>query len=76
MEQELIEKLGKHTTGKGKNGKTNVLASPIILKDSIINGYYTYRSKLYLLDNKGMDNAFSDYSDKDQMNIYNNLLRI
>jgi hypothetical protein len=62
---------------KFKNrGRKEIAFEDTFLSDgSTVFSFYIYSKKIYVLDDRGMDNLFDDYSEEDQTIIYNAIMK-
>lgn len=75
LQEEIVKRVGKNTTGSGKVANDDLEFSPVKLSDgSEVYSFYTYKGKVCVLDDQGMDNDFEDYSQKDQKLIYDSII--
>jgi len=76
LQEEIIKIVGKNSTGSGKVANDDIEFSyTVSLSDgSEACSFYTYKGKVCILDNQGMDNDFEDYPIKDQQLIYNSIM--
>ena len=75
-EQEIIKKFGKNSTGNGKTVKPNIKFDLVELVENYkISEFYTYRNRVYIIDNKVFDIPFSAYNEEQQELIFKSIMK-
>lgn len=77
MKEDILKKFGTNSTGTGEYANDDLVFPQVKLSDGSKSwSFYTYKGDICILDDRGMDNDFDDYSIEDQTLLYNVMMSV